>query len=504
MNFVVVKGFFFLIIQICTLTVWSQCILPPIPPGINTIEGSSNRQINGLISESTIDTVFQVYKGSERLSPENALNIVFLSEGYTNNQLGKYASDVNSCVSYMFQNFVMFNDYKRFFNVWRIAIPSPVSGIGGGLNKAARIGNSYDTHFNQRLPIVGDTASMFADIDTFINWDVTKKNTLIIVLCNERKYGGGMFMYFQDNRPRYAIITSDHGPYPGSSGWYLMEELFVHETAHLLVLSDEYTESSSCQYFQNLWGGSIPEGPNVSKNTGKWGHWDTVGSNGYFLGANHCNGFYRSSQHSFMRTIYDNRPFNDVSKEWIVKEISQRTTAIIDTGMSQGVFSVELLNPLSHALKVQWFENGALQKSGSDTFYQPLSPSSHVEALVIDSSSFIMLESYIDTERVSFQPSVTLPVKYRYIEAIIENQTVRVSWSTWLEINNQGFEIQFSNDGKKFENAGLVSGNGNSRQVVDYSFSFSCKERAVEFLRLKQIDSEGVENVSQIVIPKGN
>ncbi|MFA9213979.1 MAG: T9SS type A sorting domain-containing protein, partial [Candidatus Methylacidiphilales bacterium] len=90
-----------------------------------------------------------------------------------------------------------------------------------------------------------------------------------------------------------------------------------------------------------------------------------------------------------------------------------------------------------------------------------------------------------------------LPVKLSSFEANVNDEITLLSWSTSSEINNKGFEIERSMDGKDFETIGFVKGNGNSNVLNVYSFKFESNESA--FYRLKQIDFDGVYDYSKIV-----
>jgi hypothetical protein len=95
-----------------------------------------------------------------------------------------------------------------------------------------------------------------------------------------------------------------------------------------------------------------------------------------------------------------------------------------------------------------------------------------------------------------------LPVKFTNFNATINNKQTNLTWSTASEVNNKGFEIEKSIDGKKFETVGFVKGNANSNKVNKYSFIDANNSNA--FYRLKQIDFDGKFDYSTIVKVKGN
>lgn len=86
-------------------------------------------------------------------------------------------------------------------------------------------------------------------------------------------------------------------------------------------------------------------------------------------------------------------------------------------------------------------------------------------------------------------------------ERIDENK-VKLNWSTALEENNAGFEVQKSENGIDFNKIGFVDGAGNSVQIKNYSY---IDENAITsaYYRLKQIDYDGKFTYSPIVYING-
>lgn len=74
-----------------------------------------------------------------------------------------------------------------------------------------------------------------------------------------------------------------------------------------------------------------------------------------------------------------------------------------------------------------------------------------------------------------------------------------LSWTTASEINNSGFEIQRSGDGKDYNKLGFVTGAGNSSSTKEYSFKDSDNINGVLYYRLKQIDNDGAFKYSNVV-----
>lgn len=73
-----------------------------------------------------------------------------------------------------------------------------------------------------------------------------------------------------------------------------------------------------------------------------------------------------------------------------------------------------------------------------------------------------------------------------------------LEWKTASELNNQGFEVQKSLDGKNFEVLGFVEGAGTTNEIQTYGFSDE-HLRQNTYYRLKQIDFDGQFDYSRII-----
>lgn len=94
-----------------------------------------------------------------------------------------------------------------------------------------------------------------------------------------------------------------------------------------------------------------------------------------------------------------------------------------------------------------------------------------------------------------------LPVELLSLDAYpVDNQFIRVDWSTAVEINNAGFTVQRSTDGVNFTDLGWVDGNGNSTATNYYFFDDNNAERGQVYLyRLEQQDFDGTLSYTYMV-----
>jgi len=95
-----------------------------------------------------------------------------------------------------------------------------------------------------------------------------------------------------------------------------------------------------------------------------------------------------------------------------------------------------------------------------------------------------------------------LPVTLKnFLANLSSANTVKLSWTTTMEINCRSYSIERSIDGKIFTNAGTMDGSGNSSIEKNYSYSddiASIKNNTV-YYRLKQTDFDGRNSYSKII-----
>ncbi|MBS1623556.1 MAG: T9SS type A sorting domain-containing protein, partial [Bacteroidetes bacterium] len=105
---------------------------------------------------------------------------------------------------------------------------------------------------------------------------------------------------------------------------------------------------------------------------------------------------------------------------------------------------------------------------------------------------------YIHAQNVNNTP---LPVTLLYLTAdAINNKYIDLDWATASEINNKGFAIERSTDGREFAQVGWLDGHGNSNTQLSYSYSDrTVQPGVVYYYRLKQVDFDGQFVYSEIV-----
>ncbi|MGG7663695.1 T9SS type A sorting domain-containing protein [Dyadobacter sp. BHUBP1] len=74
-----------------------------------------------------------------------------------------------------------------------------------------------------------------------------------------------------------------------------------------------------------------------------------------------------------------------------------------------------------------------------------------------------------------------------------------LKWVTASEINNKGFEVEKSSNGKSFQKIGFVKGSTDSWRALNYSFT-DPTPHSLTYYRLKQIDWDGTSTYSKMVV----
>ena len=103
-----------------------------------------------------------------------------------------------------------------------------------------------------------------------------------------------------------------------------------------------------------------------------------------------------------------------------------------------------------------------------------------------------------------------LPVELTSFTSTVNDRNVRLNWSTAVEFNNAGFEIErrIVNNGSQWTKIGFVEGNGTTNEPKNYSFTDTKLHTGKYNYRLKQIDYNNVStffnlsNAIEIGVPK--
>ncbi len=117
---------------------------------------------------------------------------------------------------------------------------------------------------------------------------------------------------------------------------------------------------------------------------------------------------------------------------------------------------------------------------------------------IADASGNFSGLSLTDGDQVPDWVDWSIPIELKSFTAKEDNGSIELNWITASEINNKGFEIQRSNEGKDWEVIGFVDGQGDSRGENNYVFTDKSPEK-INYYRLNQIDFDGNNNYSNVV-----
>jgi hypothetical protein len=93
---------------------------------------------------------------------------------------------------------------------------------------------------------------------------------------------------------------------------------------------------------------------------------------------------------------------------------------------------------------------------------------------------------------------VAVPVSWLDFNAVCNQEEVVLKWSTAMELNNSGFEVQQHIEGDTWEVVGFVAAEGSSNEIQDYTFTMDKALNHSGVYRLKQIDYDGQSDYSEI------
>lgn len=166
----------------------------------------------------------RVWSVFESGDPATKVDLLFLGDGYSEEQLPKFHSDVERLSAALFR-WAPFATRKSDFNVRAIDTPAGQSGISrprAGVYRDSPLGASYNTFDSERYVLTLDDRA-WRDAAAAAPYD------FVMILVNERKYGGGGIYQLYST----AAANSSFADY-----------LLVHEFGHHFAgLGDEYYTS---------------------------------------------------------------------------------------------------------------------------------------------------------------------------------------------------------------------------------------------------------------------
>jgi hypothetical protein len=283
--------------------------------------------------------------------PDNRVDLVFVGDGFIETGLDLYAAQVEGALEVLFAE-EPFTTYRSYFNVHRVDVVSNESGVDNdplpGIERDTALGMGFWCAGIERLLCV-DVAEAHAFTSAAPGVDQ------VFAVANSTKYGGA------------GYTGSDLVTFAGGNAQ--ASAIAVHEIGHSLGnLADEYDYGDGARY-----GGperpernvSILSAAEMEDEGAKWAAWLGAPGVGTFEGGYyHEFGIFRPSAMSKMRAL--GHPFNLPSIEGFIIEIYRLVDPIDDATPAgtilgpQDVVFVDPLDPVGHALVIDWRLDGVL------------------------------------------------------------------------------------------------------------------------------------------------
>lgn len=136
----------------------------------------------------------------------------------------------------------------------------------------------------------------------------------------------------------------------------------------------------------------------------------------------------------------------------------------------------------------------------STFFTAPTEPGEYATLVTLTAESDVPGREDTDQFRYFINVDQALPVELSKFTAMAEDKNrIRLVWTTAQEINNDRFLIERSANGNGFQQVGAVAGASNGQISNEYIFHDTAPLEGLNFYRLRQIDVDGSENLSEVV-----
>lgn len=331
-----------------------------------------------------VDTLLRNGRVSERI------NLVFMGDGYTATEQGKFITDVTEILDEMFSQ-SPFKEYKNYFNAYAVKVISVESGANHPKSTSDSDCTSpvavVDNYFGSTFDYQGIHRLLYP----------TKLSKVISVLAA--------------NFPLYdQAFVAVNSPYYGGAGGFVAtcsdhsngRDVAIHEIGHSFAgLADEY------------WAGAsfASEKPNMTRETNpavvKWKNWMGVSGVGIYP---HSGDASWKKPHANCKMGVLNAVFCKVCSETFVERFHQFVDPLIqftpasrdfniDPEFVQDLsFSLDLLPPDPNTLKVIWEKDNMLIARNTESVRissNDFETSTVIRATVSDTSALTRSESHV-------------------------------------------------------------------------------------------------------------
>ena len=358
------------------------------------------------------------------------INLVILSEGYTEAELAQFRTDATNTLAALFSNSPIAG-YQEHFNAFAISVASAESGSdhpSRGIYRNTYFGSSYDNAGIARYLTVPQRQPVYNILYQFI-----PQYDLVVILVNDEEYGGsgGRFMTISKHSATAEIVR--------------------HELGHSFAnLGDEYTTGESAGY----------ELPNATQDTDrnltKWSSWieggtavptpvspSTDSKVGLFEGAHYNSaGWYRPKSNCKMRSL--GADFCEVCKEALVKAVyaqsrplrSQEPASFLANlvAASSQTFRVKTTTPPGQPMEIRWILNGTPMGETSSNLVL-------TAAQLNPGTNFLQVNIADRTSLVRSDPDALLQASHTWQVVLEASSQLRIERPTRLQDGRMVFNV---------------------------------------------------------------
>jgi len=178
----------------------------------------------------------------------------------------------------------------------------------------------------------------------------------------------------------------------------------------------------------------------------------------------------------------------------LLKSTDYGATWTLQSGFTQSMWGVHVQPTDGNVVIAGCYScgNSWRSKNGGQTWTQIPISSQNYQYAIIDSMNQFAAQG---TGFYKLESEFFIPVELALFTAQLVDRDVILNWTTATELNNQGFEIEYSIDNENFTKIGFVPGFGTTTEMKSYSFRISDVQAGVQYYRLKQIDFDGTETI---------
>ena len=375
-----------------------------------------------------VDTVLKNGPVADRI------NLVFLGDGYTAGEQGKFVTDVNDILDEMFSQ-APFKQYKNYFNAYAVKVISAESG-------ANHPKNTTDS----------DCTTPVAVVDNFFGstFDYQGIHRLLYPIKLSE-----VIRILSTHFPLYdQAFVAVNSPYYGGAGGFIAtcsdhtngREVAIHEIGHSFAgLADEYWVGA----------GFAAERPNMTKQTDptlvKWKNW--IGTGGVGIHSHSGDASWKKP-HTNCKMERLNVPFCNVCSETFVERFHVFVTPLngfspgdnsfdIDAEPEQNLdFSLSVLPPDPNTLKITWEKNDVVISKNVESITvssADIEETTTVRATIRDTVSLTRAEAHLTSH--------TYIVEWEITKGLVtgaEIQTKSRQYNLSVYPNPAGEELTFS------------------------------------------------------------